>query len=214
MRAPFNTTCTLYDGPATATPGFPRVVGLPCRLVPDPYFVDVAQPLAQSFAYFTCDLSEPRGAPTLDIGGGVYAVDYPRADRVIFASLPGTTFVVLRVESCTRPNPGAPYFRASIAEDAPPPIACSEGYRNNYYVRNKETGEVNSLERIGSIMWEGSGFNLEAETVWIDPETCQSQWKLTNGSCVWLFEYNGGGDVDLGTAEDCDLDVELLDDEP
>lgn len=178
MRAPFNTTVTLLDGPTTATPGFPRVVDAPCRIVPDPFFVDTTFPLASSGAYFTIDAAPPLGPDWTLTAPGVFRCDFGRADRAVFAAFPLLPMIVLRVESCTRQKPPPIYWRASFTEADGPPTACQANYHQKYRITNVSTLATEDVDRTSPTTWVGTTFFLEAE---ITPPgaMCVSEWHLT-----------------------------------
>lgn len=185
MRAPLNTTCDIYAGPGTGTPGALKFAGVPCRLVPDDFFVDVQAPLSASLAYLNTEGIAPDGPTITDLGGGVYTYDFSKADRVIVATFPLITWLALRVESCTWPDPGAPYLRASLAQDEPAPTACSLGYAEVYHIIDYFVPpQFHDLYRTGPTTWEGDGYTLEAETTEPD-EDCFSRWHLTDGTREW-----------------------------
>lgn len=116
MRAPFNTLCTIYAGPGTATPGAPRATDVPCRLVPDPMFIDVDAPLSLSLHYLTLTGAVPLGPTITDLGGGEYKLEYAKSDRIEVNSHPDDVWIVVRTEFCIG-DPPAPYYRASLARD-------------------------------------------------------------------------------------------------
>lgn len=193
MRAPYNTTCTLYDGPGTGTPGFPRVVGLECRLVSDPLFRDKAEPLRQGVTYLTAPADQMRGAVTTDTGGGVWTYDYAKADRCEVALLPGVIWVVARVESCTGPEQ-APYDRGSlILVETPPPGECSDGYGEVYNIKGVGFEFVLDVTRVLPTKWENGETNLVAEDD-TPNEECVSLWRVTlPGGEFFEGNYNGTG---------------------
>lgn len=191
MRAPFDKTVTLYDGPGTATPGFPRVVGMACRLVSDLFFLDQYTPLDQALGYFTCEAAVPQAAAVTDLGGGVYTYNFTVADRAEFAAFPGVIFVVVRVELCTWQSPGAPYWRAHVVQEEPEPTVCSDAYADEYILTLDGDPTEFHVLRTGTTTWSGDGWTLEAETTLIDPMTCTSQWVASNGINTWSPIWNG-----------------------
>lgn len=191
MRAPFNTTCTLRDGPSTATPGFPRVVDAACRLVSDEYFRSVELPNHNALAYFTIDVSLPRGPQTTDLGGDTWRYEYGFADRVEFAVLAGVSWKVLRVDLCTWFK-YPPYWRAEIAlADEPPPTACSDAYPEQWSLFNTVTGELVILTRTGTTTWAAPGWIMIAETDGPPGTGCVSQWLVFKGAQSWFCFFNG-----------------------
>lgn len=197
MRAPYNTTCTVYDGPGTATPNFPRVVGLECRLVSDPLFRDQAEPLRQSVTYLTCPSGQLRGAPTTDLGGGDWKYEYAKADRVEVALLPGVTWVVARVETCTGPEQPA-YDRGSlILVEAPPPDPCSDTYAPQYHTEYSEESMPPRVFRDSATQWSTEGVILLAETDGTPGEGCVSIWRCEWDGMDYWAPYNGTGFVNL-----------------
>lgn len=195
MRAPFNTTATIYDGPTTATPGFPRLVDIPVRLVSDQYFVDFSAPLNASDAYFTQEVDEPRASVNTDMGGGIWQFDFGKADRVEFAVLPGLLFVIVRTELCTWPVAGAPYWRSSIVETEPPPIGCEAAYSEEYVITDDNDASTHVLLRTSPTTWEGDGYVLTAQTEWVNPDICLSRWTITHDGFEWInVNWDGGAD--------------------
>ena len=191
MRAPFNTTATLYDGPQTATPGFPRVVDAPCRLIPDPYFKDLDVPLSLALSYFTIEIALPFGPQIVDQGGGEYLYKFRFADRVEFAIFPGIIWAVLRVELCTWPTTGAPYWRAHVADETDPVSPCSVFYHTTYVIRDTSTGTDYTVTRTGPTTWVGSGWTLESEISGTAPG-CLVDWRVTGLGFAWTYVgWNG-----------------------
>jgi len=203
MRADYNTTVTLYDGPGTATPGFPRVVDMPCRLVSDIYFADTDAPLDESLSYFTCDASAPRASVNTPLAAGKWEFDFTKADRAEFALFPGVLFVVVRVELCTWPTPLPTYYRGSLAEVELPPEECAVGYQEEYYVTDDDDMTTHTLTRTSSTTWEGDGYYLQAELTAATPPGCESTWRLTHEPCVQDFPYTGAGETVLPTSDVC-----------
>ena len=195
MRAPFNTTVTLYDGPGTATPGFPRIVDAPARLVNDQYFVDFSAPLNASSDYFTMEVDEPRASVNTPIAAGKWEFDFTKADRAEFAALPGVIWVVIRAELCTWPVSGAPYWRASITLDDAPPVACSDAYPESFSATRTGGSIPPVLTRTGTLTWADTGFVVTAETTATAPD-CVSTWTITDtDGNEWTADYNGIGFV-------------------
>jgi len=187
MRADFNTLANFYDGPGTATPGALRVANVPARVVSDLFFKDVDAPLSTSLAYFNVEASQPRGPLVTDLGGGSYTYDFTRADRVEFLSLPGTTWVVLRVETCTWPALGAPYWRASIANAVPDPIPIGCEFPDDLWVVNYSNTTTTAVERIGPTTWSGGGYSVELSGISDAPE-CTGIWTITYDGFTWVTD--------------------------
>ena len=202
MRAPFNTTATIYDGPGTATPGFPRLVNFACRLVPDDYFKDFTAPLSESISYLTMEADEPHASANTPTGPGVWTFDFSKADRVVIALFPDITWVVVRVELCTWPSPSSPYWRAHLAVEEPPPIACTSTYLDVYYLYDTVANTWTTLNRTSPTTWVGGSWTLEAEITAAEPPGCESQWRATNETCARLFLYDGEGTAYAGTPGD------------
>lgn len=193
MRAPFNTFVTLYDGPGTMTPGFPRVVDMPARLVSDPLFRDVAYPLHQAVTYFTCDAFEPRGAPVVDMGGGDFTWQYAKADRAEFAVLPGSIWTVARVELCTGPEQ-APYWRGHLVlVETPPEPECSDDYAVVYSLVRTGGTIPPDITQTSDTTWTNGGWVMTAQVTSPDDD-CISTWWITDpDGVIWEGEYNGVG---------------------
>lgn len=195
MRAPFNTTVTLYDGPGTGTPGFPRIVAAPCRMVPDPRFKTLEPPENAVLWYLTLDAGVPFGPTTTDLGGGIWQFDYTRADRADITLFAGAIWVILRVELCTPPNPDPTYFRCHLIPDPTGWTPCQASYASAYKVTGAAGQLITTLYRVDATHWsDGKGWILTAETAAIFPG-CNSTWSLTSGSCTWAAIYNGAGAV-------------------
>lgn len=191
MRAPFNRTVTLFDGPGTATPGFPRVVDADCRLVSDLYFREVEAPTDQSVAYFTISSAQPFGPTTAEGLPGIWSFDYTKADRAEFSGLPGLIWVVVRVELCTWQSTGAPYWRGHVVESEEPPSACSVGYFDQYQCfgfGGPPSGVT--VSRTGPTTWTDGTYTLQAE---LTPPVidCNTLWRLTDGTAVWEATSDG-----------------------
>lgn len=191
MRAPFNNTVTLFDGPGTATPGFPRIVNAPCRLVGDSFFVDTDDPLDLSTGYFTIQGTEPLGPVTTDLGGDVWQYDFTKADTAVFASDPLITWQVVRVELCTWPDPGAPYYRASIVKLEPEPPTCSAAYHDTYNTFRMPSGYNPTFVRYSPTQWADGPWQMFAENS--EPDAgCISEWIITNDdSETWRVLWDG-----------------------
>ena len=201
MRAVFNNIVTLYDGLTTATPGFPRVVDALCRLVPDDYFVDTFPPLSPSLSYFTIAAAEPRASTNVNVGGGVWTFDFGKSDIVEFGSLPGTFFVITRVELCTWSDPGAPYWRASIVETAPLPPPCSDAYSECYSYKGFGDPVLGEVTRTGTTNWDDGTATLDAEEAAAFPPLCLSNWIFKINGVTYVGVWNGIGVTTL-TADD------------
>lgn len=197
MRAPFNTTVTLLDGPGTATPGFPRVVDAPARLVPDPEFRTQGGPESASMVYLTMDAAAPIGPLPTDTGGGVWTFDYSKADRAQVANVAGVTWVVVRVELCTPPTPEPSYYRLHLVADLPPLTPCQMAFGPGYIVSVTGGADIETLFRIAPTVWIGRQFTLLAEVSPVVPGTCLSTWTLTKYTCTWAVLYDGIGTTNL-----------------
>lgn len=197
MRAPFTTLCTLFDGPSTGTPGFPRVVNAPCRLVGDPAFRTLDGPESASLVYLTLDAGAPFGPQVTDLGGGVYQYDYGFADRVEIALFVGITWVAIRTELCTPSPPLTPYFRIHLLPDLGALTPCQLTYGDGYELSVTGGPIISTLFRVGPAEWsDGHRWTLTAEGLPINP-MCLSTWTLTDGTCTYATLFNGTGFVNL-----------------
>jgi len=114
MRAEFNTTCDLINGPSAASPGVVRESG-PCRFVAELYEVFETYPFDTRAGYLTLDFSIPNGPP--DPGtGGLLTFDWGFADRVAIPSGATPLFTVLFVEVVNYLSHPV-YYRAHLAPD-------------------------------------------------------------------------------------------------
>jgi len=181
MRREFNTTCTLYNGPGALLGGIARVVDAPCRVVIDDYFVDTAAPFDACRRYFTISTAEPRGTTNIDLGAGLWRFDFTFSDRVEFASIPVTRWLVQRVERCTWPAFGSPYWRASIVVADDPPSGCTAGYAESYTVTDVIGVPQAVMTRTSPTTWAGGGYTLVAENTTPD-DTCSSLWTVSSAT--------------------------------
>lgn len=199
MRARFNTLATFFAGPGTATPGVARLIDCPARFVSDVFFQDWEPPLNDSLAYLTTDVDTPQASVNTMTAAGIWTFDFTKADRVVIASVPELRWIVLRVELCTWPDPGAPYWRCSLAltDPEPPPSECSASYSEVYAAQNQVTFEIVYLFRVSETIWEGGGLTLSAEHT-PPGEFCNSEWWLTGGGTTWVTA-SWGGQVGTGS---------------
>lgn len=196
MRAPFNTTVTLLDGPGTGTPFFPRVVGQPCRVIPDPYFTTVAQPDHLNTLYFTTSATVPNGPGQNNTAPDVWVNDYNLADVCTFEGLPDQFWQVTRVDLCTWPNNVAPYYQVHVREVDGPPPGCDTTYNETYPIFDNNTSTAVVLVRLGPYSWGAEGWFLDVFD--IDPGAgCVGRWVVTSPDLTqWsLYPWNGHGNV-------------------
>jgi len=191
MRREFDTTCDLINGPGAAAPGVVRVAGAACRVVIDDFFVDTQPPLDACRRYFTISAAEPRGPTNIDLTGDKWRFDFTFSDRVVFASIPATTWQVQRVERCTWPGLGSPYWRASIIVAEVPVTACQAGYAEHYVITDNIGVPEANVYRPGVARWEGVGWALTAENGATDPSTCQSLWFAEGAPGLWYGLWAG-----------------------
>lgn len=210
MRAPFNTTCTLLDGLTTATPLFPRVVDAACRVVSDLFFVDVLPPLSPSIAYFTIASDQPTAPPTANLGMGVWSFDFGKADVVQFALFPGVLWQVVRVETCTWPVAGAPYWRASVIQIDPPPAACSDSYLECYQWKGIDDPGIGEVLRVGTTAWVDDLLTLDAEAEGPPGDECMSVWIFKRNDVTYAGTWNGSGTGILTATDGSGWTVEIF----
>lgn len=110
-RAPFDTTCDLYIGDGTGTPGALYASG-PCRLVPEAAQTILTAVLAGRGAYLTLDFTIPNG-PQVTALGGHFDFDFRFSDWVAVPSGAAIAWSVLFVEEVV--YLGHPvYYRAHL----------------------------------------------------------------------------------------------------
>jgi len=210
MRAAFNTTVTLFDGPGTATPYFPRVVGAQCRVVPNTFFVGLQDPDNLALAYFTIASTTPNGPGMEAVVADVWKRDYNKSDIAEFAALPGLFWQVTRVDSCTWPSPRAPYSRAFIREGVGPPPACSTFLPETYPIFDNNTMSAIVLLRLGPYAWGADGWFLEQLPAPLYPD-CTSDWRLVNSEgTVWTRSTWNGRSIVNFTNDGGFLDVRVF----
>jgi len=185
MRAPFDRFIDLYFGPDTTTPGAPKAVGVPARLVPDEAFIDVEDPLSLSELYLTMDEVEPAGATTVNTELQKWTFDFGQGDLVALTEGGEITHQVLRVEVRSWET-GENYWRAHICPLLDElPSECSTEYAEEWWLYRLGVFVAGPLIRSGPKTWFLGDWTLEAEIGPVNPDTCQSYWQLTGPGVVY-----------------------------
>ena len=112
MKAPYDTTCDIIDGPGSLTPGNIRHANVPCRLVGDLIVHQREKWLDQDIAYVTMDEADVHaaiGAVTADL----YEVLVPLCDRLAIPSGAAAGYTVLWTERVS-PFAQPTYYRAHV----------------------------------------------------------------------------------------------------
>lgn len=112
MRADYDTTCDVIDGPGTATPGNVRHAGVQCRLVDDSIVFQREKWLDQDVAYVTMDESDVH-AVLVSAGGPDFVTVDAECDRLAIPSGAAAGYTVLWTESVS-PDGAAVYYRAHV----------------------------------------------------------------------------------------------------
>ena len=112
MRAPYDTTCDIVDGPGTGSPGAVRHAGVPCRFVDDTRVFQREKWLDLDVAYVTMDESDVHAFFQTTVPPDVETVD-AKCDRLAIPSGAAAGYTVLWTERVS--NPGhADYYRAHV----------------------------------------------------------------------------------------------------
>lgn len=113
MRAAFNTTCDLINGPGGPDPGNVRVSGA-CRAVPETHQLPTSLPLSDRVAYITMIFATPL-PPLVTPDGDDYVLNMGWADMIAIPSGNIPVYQVLFVELVdTYAFPD--YYRAHVRE--------------------------------------------------------------------------------------------------
>lgn len=112
-RAPYTTTCDLYNGLLGAAPqGAIRSSGV-CRVVPESFQLPESYPFNGRVAYITLEFDLPRVPFPLGTGT-LLSYEWQEADMVAFPSGGSPDWVVIFAESVGGVAGGS-YYRAHIA---------------------------------------------------------------------------------------------------
>lgn len=112
MKAPYDTTCDIIDGPGTMTPGNVRHANVPCRLVGDLIVHTREKWLNLDVAYVTMDETDVH-AEIFQAPVGVYTITDANCDRLAIPSGAAASHTVLWTESIS-PFGQPVYYRAHV----------------------------------------------------------------------------------------------------
>lgn len=111
MRAPYDTTCDIIDGPGTATPGNVRHANVPCRVVGDSIVFQREKWLDLDVAYVTMDEADVHA--NIIASGTDWLIQTNHCDRLAIPSGAAAGFTVLWTESVSLAL-GVVYYRAHV----------------------------------------------------------------------------------------------------
>src|SRR5215208_5725587 len=115
MRAIYNTTCDIIDGPGTATPGTVRHANVPCRLIIETIIIPLNLFVDQRTHYMTTDELDVHGGVITPDGAQKWRIAGLRADRIAIQSGAAAGYTALWEELVT-PSSGTPYLRVHLRD--------------------------------------------------------------------------------------------------
>lgn len=101
MRAIYNTTCDIIDGPGTASPGTVRHAAVPCRLVVETIIKPFEKWLRARTHYVTLDEANILGGFVEATSPTTFTVDTDDADRLAIPSGAAAGYTVIFTEVIT-----------------------------------------------------------------------------------------------------------------
>jgi hypothetical protein len=112
MRAAYDTSCDIVDGPGTLSPGTVRHAGVPCRLVSDLQVFQREKWLDQDVAYVTMDESDVHAVIEFSAPPD-YTIKTELCDRLAIPSGAAPGYTVLWTERVSPANQPT-YYRAHV----------------------------------------------------------------------------------------------------
>jgi len=112
MRAVYDTTCDIINGPGTASPGTVRHANVPCRLVVETIILPREKWVMFRTHYVTMDEFDCH-AEIITTTGVIYEIITKNCDRLAIPSGAASGYTVLWTEAIT-PTHGTPYLRVNV----------------------------------------------------------------------------------------------------